>query len=145
MRSSDLSSDVCSSERVVSGGGEGNGGHLVFPSLSRGRAGWGWLVLVRWRFGRCRGGWETHPHPTRPARRSAPGVRATCAAVPRRQAALTPLKGRAFWRLLGGLELGGPVLLDLADQIRRSEEHTSELQSLMRISDAVFCLKKTNT
>src|SRR3546814_9915091 len=26
--------------------------------------------------------------------------------------------------------------------IRRSEEHTSELQSLMRISYAVFCLKK---
>src|SRR3546814_4304129 len=26
----------------------------------------------------------------------------------------------------------------------RSEEHTSELQSLMRISDAVFCLKKKN-
>src|SRR3546814_1411016 len=27
--------------------------------------------------------------------------------------------------------------------LRRSEEHTSELQSLMRISYAVFCLKKT--
>src|SRR3546814_1460896 len=27
-------------------------------------------------------------------------------------------------------------------QINRSEEHTSELQSLMRISYAVFCLKK---
>src|SRR3546814_3114431 len=27
-------------------------------------------------------------------------------------------------------------------QLRRSEEHTSELQSLMRISSAVFCLKK---
>src|SRR3546814_5617724 len=27
----------------------------------------------------------------------------------------------------------------------RSEEHTSELQSLMRISYAVFCLKKKNT
>src|SRR3546814_5494632 len=27
----------------------------------------------------------------------------------------------------------------------RSEEHTSELQSLMRISYAVFCLKKTTT
>src|SRR3546814_4875248 len=27
---------------------------------------------------------------------------------------------------------------------RRSEEHTSELQSLMRTSYAVFCLKKTN-
>src|SRR3546814_10748705 len=28
---------------------------------------------------------------------------------------------------------------------RRSEEHTSELQSLMRISYAVFCLKKKHT
>src|SRR3546814_7801276 len=28
------------------------------------------------------------------------------------------------------------------DQVVRSEEHTSELQSLMRISYAVFCLKK---
>src|SRR3546814_4608018 len=28
---------------------------------------------------------------------------------------------------------------------RRSEEHTSELQSLMRISYAVFCLKKKTT
>src|SRR3546814_9459977 len=28
---------------------------------------------------------------------------------------------------------------------RRSEEHTSELPSLMRISYAVFCLKKTKT
>src|SRR3546814_4271155 len=27
---------------------------------------------------------------------------------------------------------------------KRSEEHTSELQSLMRISSAVFCLKKKN-
>src|SRR3546814_8401935 len=29
-----------------------------------------------------------------------------------------------------------------ADEALRSEEHTSELQSLMRISYAVFCLKK---
>src|SRR3546814_6717288 len=29
-----------------------------------------------------------------------------------------------------------------ADTVTRSEEHTSELQSLMRISYAVFCLKK---
>src|SRR3546814_5789302 len=29
-------------------------------------------------------------------------------------------------------------------EARRSEEHTSELQSLMRISYAVFCLKKKN-
>src|SRR3546814_2910849 len=31
------------------------------------------------------------------------------------------------------------------EQKARSEEHTSELQSLMRISYAVFCLKKKNT
>src|SRR3546814_1501946 len=31
-----------------------------------------------------------------------------------------------------------------SDAARRSEEHTSELQSLMRISYAVFCLKKKN-
>src|SRR3546814_3498593 len=30
-------------------------------------------------------------------------------------------------------------------RLRRSEEHTSELQSLMRISYAVFCLKKKTT
>src|SRR3546814_1643865 len=36
------------------------------------------------------------------------------------------------------------TLKELKDDIRgeRSEEHTSELQSLMRISYAVFCLKK---
>src|SRR3546814_6250200 len=38
------------------------------------------------------------------------------------------------------------ILRDTVDQRDRSEEHTSELQSLMRISYAVFCLKKkTNT
>src|SRR3546814_5601453 len=31
------------------------------------------------------------------------------------------------------------------ERARRSEEHTSELQSLMRISYAVFCLKKKKT
>src|SRR3546814_5779591 len=33
----------------------------------------------------------------------------------------------------------------IAVPMGRSEEHTSELQSLMRISYAVFCLKKNNT
>src|SRR3546814_4986649 len=37
------------------------------------------------------------------------------------------------------LEGGG---IELAGRGERSEEHTSELQSLMRISYAVFCLKK---
>src|SRR3546814_5814863 len=39
----------------------------------------------------------------------------------------------------------GPALTKTRSKITRSEEHTSELQSLMRISYAVFCLKKTNT
>src|SRR3546814_3056116 len=36
-------------------------------------------------------------------------------------------------------------LLMTLDSVKRSEEHTSELQSLMRISYAVFCLKKKTT
>src|SRR3546814_5405648 len=36
----------------------------------------------------------------------------------------------------------GPATTGFPVCIRRSEEHTSELQSLMRISYAVFCLKK---
>src|SRR3546814_10187279 len=36
---------------------------------------------------------------------------------------------------------GGTTLLSRC-MVKRSEEHTSELQSLMRISYAVFCLKK---
>src|SRR3546814_4099184 len=45
---------------------------------------------------------------------------------------------------------GFPVLRETRDaQLRtvmsRSEEHTSELQSLMRLSYAVFCLTKKNT
>src|SRR3546814_8862690 len=36
------------------------------------------------------------------------------------------------------------ALLVLSGLLARSEEHTSELQSLMRISYAVFCLKKKN-
>src|SRR3546814_6060055 len=43
-----------------------------------------------------------------------------------------------------GPALGGkpPAVCRLFDQNHRSEEHTSELQSLMRNSYAVFCLKK---
>src|SRR3546814_686695 len=40
---------------------------------------------------------------------------------------------------------GGPGWKECFALTSRSEEHTSELQSLMRISYAVFCLKKTKT
>src|SRR3546814_8860853 len=41
-----------------------------------------------------------------------------------------------------GKTLGGINRFAVASHLFRSEEHTSELQSLMRISYAVFCLKK---
>src|SRR3546814_8586281 len=52
-------------------------------------------------------------------------------------AAQTGLNHSTVFRRLGQIETAlGSAL--------RSEEHTSELQSLMRISYAVFCLKKKN-
>src|SRR3546814_8024607 len=53
--------------------------------------------------------------------------------------------GQAFVPLTaaGGIRGALKVDVDVTGQAeRRSEEHTSELQSLMRISYAVFCLKK---
>src|SRR3546814_3923568 len=48
---------------------------------------------------------------------------------------------------LADFDLGGGVSFrkQINRRYPRSEEHTSELQSLMRISYAVFCLKKKNT
>src|SRR3546814_3172036 len=43
-----------------------------------------------------------------------------------------------------GVERVFPLYSPRVASIERSEEHTSELQSLMRISYAVFCLKKKN-
>src|SRR3546814_7311952 len=60
--------------------------------------------------------------------------------------ALTKRLERAMGPDAERIDLDGAALkIDparLADEAR-SEEHTSELQSLMRISYAVFCLKKT--
>src|SRR3546814_2427496 len=55
---------------------------------------------------------------------------------------LTPGEGqvRAFVTMAGNPVLSHPN----GGRLQRSEEHTSELQSLMRISYAVFCLNKKN-
>src|SRR3546814_6883610 len=74
------------------------------------------------------------------------------------------MAGLALARAEGGREVGGveqrqvdgflqvqPVMHEAEEEgklplvllVARSEEHTSELQSLMRISYAVFCLKNT--
>src|SRR3546814_1483448 len=48
-----------------------------------------------------------------------------------------------YWLL--GIRDGDAPFPERLAEWDRSEEHTSELQSLMRISYAVFCLKKKNT
>src|SRR3546814_6143094 len=91
---------------------------------------------------------------------------------PRSEAALQLRQGRAAGIAQDQVELGKPTLSDIGRRLARpqprqgygriqivetpgrrrgvehhvrSEEHTSELQSLMRISYAVFCLKKKKT
>src|SRR3546814_7005064 len=65
-----------------------------------------------------------------------PAVRVRRRAVIRRQHASTE----------AGISVGNPLAAVTGRVGKvRSEEHTSELQSLMRISYAVFCLKKKQT
>src|SRR3546814_5310838 len=150
MRISDWSSDVCSSDLTDRRydddhvGGRG-GGELCLPeaasahSESRRQPSCGNdLQLQRLRFER------RHPDRRRPrlvARhelaRLARRVRhcADCHQGRHRNSARCP-KGDSRRRKRRPLNLRNK---------KRSEEHTSELQSLMRISYAVFCLKKTHT
>src|SRR3546814_6607211 len=60
------------------------------------------------------------------------------------RAGIPPAVIRHASRELSRLEAQGAATPQL-DLFARSEEHTSELQSLMRISYAVFCLKKKKT
>src|SRR3546814_1360595 len=79
-----------------------------------------------------------NPRPT-----PVPPLRNDCAASAKTPAAVRCHRGTIvdFYKLIGPLELR----MDMDMIGPRSEEHTSELQSLMRISYAVFCLKKTIT
>src|SRR3546814_10262298 len=63
-------------------------------------------------------------------------------AICRRRCGRPSYAGRKSARVRLELENRGPGLSSHSSQWPRSEEHTSELQSLMRISYAVFCLKK---
>src|SRR3546814_3717255 len=55
---------------------------------------------------------------------------------------LVNLGGRAYTQEALRIVAEGVATPAQVDAVMRSEEHTSELQSLMRISYAVFCLKK---
>src|SRR3546814_3277443 len=61
------------------------------------------------------------------------------AAVPNRPVWLERVDGHAGWANSAAMAAAKIT------PASRSEEHTSELQSLMRISSAVFCLKKQKT
>src|SRR3546814_5927157 len=115
MRSSDWSSDVCSSDlrqqRRLAGRGLGEVGDVVDHRLGAGQA-----VLV-----------DEHVHP----RAAGLAVALEVVAVEQRQRTAV---------LVEHLEHAHVRVVDR--DVLRSEEHTSELQSLMRISYAVFCLKK---
>src|SRR3546814_5952253 len=64
-----------------------------------------------------------------PTHRSKPGPCSGCTTPTKETSLISGAPSRLGWPLTEVLNL-------------RSEEHTSELQSLMRISYAVFCLKK---
>src|SRR3546814_1854163 len=121
MRISDWSSDVCSSDLArqwLSGFG-GSAGTLVVTTDFAGL----------WTDSRY---WEQADSDLADT-----GIRTMRAGAP-------DVPGPAQW-LADHLTKGARVNIDgqvLAVQAHRSEEHTSELQSLMRISYAVFCLKK---
>src|SRR3546814_8683546 len=79
--------------------------------------------------------------PPCPLRRPLPGSR--CRGR-RAFSVLTTMHKRLYVCAVGKEGFHGLDNTDLR-QTGRSEEHTSELQSLMRISYAVFCLTKTNS
>src|SRR3546814_3632196 len=58
--------------------------------------------------------------------------------------ALSPLGTWDMLQTRTTLRRNYPILAHLRYLLERSEEHTSELQSLMRISYAVFCLNNTH-
>src|SRR3546814_4860271 len=66
--------------------------------------------------------------------------------LPPRSPSSTVVDGETFddWRVSCILLFISIRICRCQTTVERSEEHTSELQSLMRISSAVFCLKKKN-
>src|SRR3546814_5730169 len=74
-------------------------------------------------------------------RRDAEHVVAEQPAEPEAQAVFDNERDRPDRRAPKGKRILGAGWL-FSDDVERSEEHTSELQSLMRISYAVFCLKQ---
>src|SRR3546814_6683024 len=134
MRISDWSSDVCSSDLPADAAGRG-----AAEDCCRLRC--VGLGVLRAPDAGC----EAGDRAAGPGARRAGAHRAAAAGCDHRAAggaepAERPRRRAGFRRMLGS----APDLLRRRGAVpgSRSEEHTSELQSLMRISYAVFCLQK---
>src|SRR3546814_1983489 len=128
LRISDWSSDVCSSDLVAGQGvAAGPGIDLVVAGAGIGIAG-------------GRGEVDRLGQAVRAAGERATGSQIGAIGVDREVVAA----GRGRRGAAGGRRVVGERLRAVAGRqgVARSEEHTSELQSLMRNSYAVFCLKK---
>src|SRR3546814_3398882 len=123
MRISDWSSDVCSSD-LLEQSARTSANKLKFFRLAFGSAG-GFGELV----------------PADEAKSAIQGIIGDRAITLNWMIGAEPLPKPAV-KIILNLAL---LLVDALVRGGRSEEHTSELQSLMRISYAVFCLKKKTT
>src|SRR3546814_1581003 len=119
MRISDWSSDVCSSDLPPSPSGEEQRDLRACSLVAA-----GWAIRISF---------ITAPAISAPA---APAAPASPPPAPRPPPLRRPPRASAPRAARPGNARTAPPA--------RSEEHTSELQSLMRISYAVFCLKKKN-
>src|SRR3546814_8889296 len=124
MRISDWSSDVCSSDLQVAGAIGAGGGRTSLVDDAGAGAGVGWRQFLDL-LGAGNGSGAKHGRQQHAANGihlvESFALKGYCGNV-----------GKASWS-----RCAGSVIV-----ASRSEEHTSELQSLMRISYAVFCLKK---
>src|SRR3546814_3678939 len=139
MRISDWSSDVCSSDlrQVTLPSGQGLSAFNRDVRWARQKA-----KLMGMVDGSVRNLWRLTPSGKRDLRNAAPGIVITVFETALGQALWA--EAEAAYALIedgsiNSMILSPPYPIATA---KRSEEHTSELQSLMRISYAVFCLKK---
>src|SRR3546814_6986771 len=122
MRISDWSSDVCSSD-LVDYAARGETGHNYYSVR-------GELIVAL-------------PYATLRERSVSVAKRLVGLGLPRgARVGLVADTSPAFHSFFFGCQYAGLIPVPLPLPVNRSEEHTSELQSLMRTSYAVFCLKK---
>src|SRR3546814_3154380 len=144
MRISDWSSDVCSSDLPVLGNVELKGRALILAVTSAERAKRGTALMTD-----ALAGLVGSPLTTIETVEQAMAARAEGLTMSEPAPAIAPEVATPLIHAMldrqyrATLDEPIGILGDITPRAR-SEEHTSELQSLMRISYAVFCLKKKN-